>query len=275
MRRSAFSLIELLVVVGVMGLLMAMGLAVYGQVQRSADALITSQRIEGVLQGLQASAKDGLSAGQIIHRTAIAPALVAVGKPPGVLRLTMSAKGSMYVSEGAWLNPADPAVLRFPWGKPGVEPDGTPVPPLTRTLADFSPVATLELLAAAATGATVTGWQSDRAPELPFNDAWGNPLIVAFGIYQPTSEDLLRLAEPRFQSTLALYLAVGSSGPNQSAALTGVYATDRDALWGQIATVCKASEWSETGYGEPPWSGVRRGISGKLRSFLSAPLELK
>jgi hypothetical protein len=136
----------------------------------------------------------------------------------------------------------------------------------------------------------------DRGPKKPWNDGWGNPLVVAYGIFQPS--DSLALGVPGtvanagkqvqqalelFQYNRSIYLTIGAPGPFVQNSLDfSTLATADTAItniWTQVTNVCSANTWTEASFDHPPWQGVKRGkktIAGReYKSLLSSPLEFR
>ncbi len=275
MRRNAFTLVELMVVILIIMILVGLILAGMSLLGKSADAVMTIQRIEAITAGLQSLGKDKLSSGQVLLRQAISPTLVASGKPGGVLDMVYTQQGGLHVSQGSWLDSTHPPCLPFPWGSQGIDDNGATVPMASRTLADFSPAASVALLQLASSETTSAAWLGDRGPEKAFNDAWGNPLIVSFAVFQPAMPAVMQRSFDTWQHSLSVYITVGSAGPILTQPLVGAIPADTASLWTQITTICEAATWNESSLLNPPWQGVKRGKSGRSRSFLSAPIEIR
>jgi len=305
MKRTGFTLIELLVVVTIIAVLAAMLMPVLSMIWRSARIMATSKRIEAISQGLGGMAIDGLTPAQVIHRQALRQVLNTLGTSTGVLDFGNSVKTDLgdrgrnttyermpidpvtqqaiITPDGNWF-PATPGasfpfIIGFPWGRPtfGIATAPTPVP---LALNQFCPKATRELLALSL-GTTSTGWFSDRSPRAPWNDVWGNPLVVAFAIYQPRKasaapfDTTLKAAQEMYRSTLSVYISVGSAGPRLDTPLTGDPVANTTALWNQITSRANANLWTEGSYVKPPWTGVRSVRQGGIISLLGAPLEIQ
>jgi hypothetical protein len=229
-----------------------------------------------------------------------------------------------------------PLVMAYPWGKNRLYeiredwyagPLGLPNPtsatgpaPLTaeqaelwrkpepHRLRELWPRASEAILLRAGVLTAASAYRDDRRPGQPWNDAWGNPLVVAYAIYQPPECGLTTLANdgsrvfPRdrylraaldaYQFNRAMYVSMGSGGPIlagshlPSGVPTGAdeaaFAEVCDGLWRQVCETTMAEPakvWDETSFLRPPWDGVLR-VDGKLGNedvtcFISAPLEIK
>lgn len=203
--------------------------------------------------------------------------------------------------------PPDPASIpprwSSPWGKPIISrTTGTLTTQVdTHTLAELTPLNTITLLQAAGILPPGTGgadaYRNDRTPSRPWNDRWGNPLVVVNAVFIPPRYDfrnaaeqsmelkggrdfLLKKSKEFYQFNRAVYIAVGAVGPKLRTPLPNPWTAANDvtalrSLWEQIRTNCKASLWDQTSFGKPPWSGIKEGKSGKERSLLTPPLEIK
>jgi prepilin-type N-terminal cleavage/methylation domain-containing protein len=172
--------------------------------------------------------------------------------------------------------------------------------PLPFDLGLLSPLSTVDLLKLAGTLDATTGehdYRTDRNPRRLWNDAWGNPLVISFAIFQPERfqrvcdgqnrrDLLLKKAYDAYGYNRSVYLAAGAIGPDRGAlrpsidalAASGSAAEDRVALaaiWKQIGANCDAVSWTEAGFSAPPWKGVKLGRKNGMRSFLSTPSEVR
>ncbi len=204
----------------------------------------------------------------------------------------------------------------------GTRSDGSTVTidaslPLPYDVGLFSPLASIPLLQAAGLlpGGTTgeASYRSDRSPSRPWNDRWGNPLVVVYALYQaPRFYDgalqtweyrnskrdlLLKSAMETYQFNRAVYVAVAAVGPlrrhipasgSDPEPLTGwtgntplpTWTAAQDnvvlrALWRQIRTTTRAQEWTESGFDTSPWRGVRNVALSEENCLLTAPIEIK
>jgi prepilin-type N-terminal cleavage/methylation domain-containing protein len=167
-------------------------------------------------------------------------------------------------------------------------------------LGQCSPLRTVDLLQVAGVlepgAAGIAAYANDRSPQRPWNDTWGNPLIVVYAVFHPERAQftvagtnrrdfLWHASRERYGYAKSVYIAVGSSGPVLRAPLAvgdaaGAPAQLRDR-WNQIRDTCRAVEWTEDSFGSPPsdWSSYRKAskvVAGaKETCLLLAPLELK
>ncbi len=192
----------------------------------------------------------------------------------------------------------------------GRRSDGTDVTvqanqPLPFDLGYLSPLRTIDLLVAA--GVLPVGGESqyrtDRKLKRTWNDAWGNPLVVGYAVFQPERfyrnydrdnrrELLLKSAQNAYGYGRSIYVAVGAVGPERGAiagSITGSGALDASTgpasdpaplaqIWKQICRNCGAHLWTESGFASPPkaWSsGTAKGAKNGMRSFLSQPKEIR
>jgi hypothetical protein len=187
----------------------------------------------------------------------------------------------------------------------GHRSDGTTVSveanqPLPFDLGWLSPLRTIELLEVAGVLDATTGehdYRTDRSPRRHWNDAWGNPLVLSFALFQPERfqrvcdgenrrDLLLKKASDAYGYNRSAYLAAGAIGPDRGAlrptldalAASGSVAEDQAALaamWKQIGLTCGAAAWTEAGFAAPPWKGVKLGKKNGMRCFLSTPSEVR
>ncbi len=146
-------------------------------------------------------------------------------------------------------------------------------------LGQTSPLRTIELLREA--GVLAVGeedkYRRDRSASRPWNDSWGNPLVIGYVLFQPerfrrtvTGDlrrgQLLQKCTEQYGFNRAIYAAVGSAGPILHSSLRTTWnntaADDAITLrdyWFQIRAGAAAQEWTEDSFGQkPPWLGVRR-----------------
>ncbi|GDY11339.1 hypothetical protein LBMAG53_02160 [Planctomycetota bacterium] len=234
-------------------------------------------------------------------------------------------------TSGAWDTPVDPndaasiPIWEWPWGQPAIDRATTDLMSRTvgvkvqrRSLDHLSPERTFEILACASvverTAAGRLAWQSDRKPSRPWNDAWGNPLVVPAALFIPPRYEILDGEESReirggrdflmrragelYGHNRAAYIAPGAIGPVRAAAtLLGIAAIDLPtgwetstalptwtdaqdhrvyrATWKQIGIVCQYTTWDEQWTATPPWKGVKQRTQQSMTCFLSAPIEFR
>jgi prepilin-type N-terminal cleavage/methylation domain-containing protein len=172
--------------------------------------------------------------------------------------------------------------------------------PLPFDLGWLSPLRTIELLKVADLLDATTGerdYRTDRSPKRLWNDAWGNPLVLSFAIFQPerfqrvcdgeNRRDLmLKKALDAYGYNRSAYLAAGAVGPDRGPlrpALDALAASSSPAedqaalaaLWKQICVTCDAVTWTEASFAAPPWKGVKVGKKAGMRSFLTTPSEVR
>jgi len=189
--------------------------------------------------------------------------------------------------------------------------------PEPHSLSNLRPYRSAQLLYAAGVlpDLTPATWSLSPAPRQPWNDAWGNPLVVAYALYQPPAFDIydhpappsgfagrsdnlppnayFEQADKAYGFTRATYISVAAAGPRLSTPLVNDAKADAIAIWKQVNEVCNRDAASvelwrvdphtaTTPFNAmmtPPWSGVRR-AKGKTtrageRCFLLAPVELQ
>ena len=336
---TAFTLIELLVVIAVIMILSVMLMAVLPMIMFTSRASVTTQRMEEVQRNLSALGQETGSISQVLARRCL-----AIPTESGVLRWlpkTTTSGGRAFDSAdlipatppsswGTWL--ATPTAIanlqhfRWPWPQLGLDGRGRPISVTstavekaesTHNLSILAPHRTTEFLATsgllpAAIAPATDGRASlynDRSPNRPWNDRWGNPLVVAYGIYQPYPDwTALNRAQLSYGFTRALYLSIASAGPalampQATGTADAVWNTPETGnfalIWRQANDVCNSVSptslvsaggtqtwrtdytiWAAgvepvNAFSNPPWTGIKRGRLSASRCFLSAPIELK
>ena len=313
MMKKAFTMMELLIVIGIIGLLAAMITVVSKRARDQGKESITRQRIEAVVQGLLAYQSDGSLAMNL--QVALGP--LGVGDPDE----------TGYARSESWtdLYPANPAFKTpYFWDAPfGKKPKdyvtSFPAPPDSiDRLSNFNPRKTIELLYASGvmtdprteerttpsddptfTGATLVPYRiasqllvKDRSTRMAWNDAWGNPIIVGYAIYQTRGDATLRAKEVReFGFNRAVYLSAGAVGASKPASInySGSWITSTGVLqtsWKTINAAVNSDNGDDTFVsgerymkGLRPWGGIAtgkgKGPYSNYTCYLSAPQEIK
>jgi prepilin-type N-terminal cleavage/methylation domain-containing protein len=239
--RRGFTLIELLVVITIV-LILAGLLLVGGQMaMKQARQAGTVQRIEGVNRALsQLGQVEGSGVYVIqsrLHATAAGSGgVLLIDYPNDLLDVapTPDPSDAASAKAGQWLDYTVPYHLRFPWGQVPISYTATgpsrTQPPESFALSQMNPLYSQALLELAELlpPAEPQRYQSDRNPDQAWNDRWGNPLIVAYALYQygagpgaaneaqPPSGRFnwqWKLAKEAFGYTRSAYLVTGSAGP--------------------------------------------------------------
>ncbi|MDA3960312.1 MAG: type II secretion system protein [Planctomycetota bacterium] len=202
-----------------------------------------------------------------------------------------------------WRSDDGPVMLDSAWGGVAFTPNGDPEP---GTRAPFaldacSPLYTpallqlAEILPEGTAGLDI--YRGDRRPDQPWNDPWGQPLVVSSAAFvaprlanwhdrnqtRTAPRDLiLRAMREQYGYSRAVYLAVAAPGPVLANPLPGAWsdasgdATVLRGLWTQIIDNCDAARWDEYARDEAPWCGVTVGSGpDRQRSFLGAPFALQ
>ena len=309
---QAFTLIELLVVIAIIALLSSMLLVGANLVRTAAKVSITKSRMQEVQRAMNA-----LGNAQSLHQ-----GLAAQGMS-GVVTFTRNLTSQVFTpAEGAWFTwPYPTWVQPSPWGsKPtddftgGALPtalpaDGVALVPPTYSLVNFNPDFTntfFQLIGSS--DITPAPFFTDRSPTRAWNDAWGNPLVIAISFFQPPENtgvptttyyaasktnivqpDLfIRRANAAYGFSRAFYLSVGASGRNCPAGLIAGYANPSNTpatwtapaglyqqTWDWIAQTVGAAAWTSAGgtdpFAVPPWKSVKL----EKGALMSEPVELQ
>jgi hypothetical protein len=168
--------------------------------------------------------------------------------------------------------------LRFPWGETPPAAlrnpnDTTPERPDAFLLRHFSVDRTRELLKLAGiivptldSTKPYKDYMTDRSPKKDWNDAWGNPLVVAFAMYQPprnnpidnrnpatasNGEDyIFKVAREKYKSIRNVYLSVAAAGPSLPELNQATLTSDNESKW-IGPTGVPAVIWKRVAVGDP------------------------
>lgn len=211
-----------------------------------------------------------------------------------------TAKGNPVVVK----DPGNPLVMPYPWGQPrggyfvteawytGPLGLATGAPktwsateleawqePEQHRIHELWPEFTAELLEAIRIAPDAATVRSDRNPDQPWNDSYGNPLVTALALYQPPvnsgdPNDAYLTAAKRFYGfNRACYVAVASVSPTPVTTFPtddAGFAAAARSTWD--AVVDKSEKvWDETSFETAPWSSVQVSKENKKRYLLSAP----
>lgn len=287
MRRRGFTLIELLIAIAIVATLVGLMVPVVSSIRWRGKAAVTTARMDNLLRGFaRLGAEDGSGAYALQKGAGL----------PGVLtwkidELTLETQPLV----GTWPDLTRPHLFGWPWGKTNLI--GSTDPDSDVRLAQLDPTRSPQLVALAGVvedGDPIQRWREVRAANRPWNDAWGHPLVVAWGLFQPgqppatamKSASPVREALRQYQYSRSVYLAVAAGGPALRPALDGVpdwsQAEPQTVLWAQANEVCQPTAettWDGAAWAQPPWRGVAIGDAReggrRLRPFLSAPIEVK
>jgi hypothetical protein len=121
--------------------------------------------------------------------------------------------------------------------------------------------------------------RTDRNPGQPWNDAYGNPLVLAVVLFQPTAsatgpaDTYLTAAKRAYGFNPACYVSAVSVVPTPVQAFPSDAAGFAAALRATWDAVVAKSElvWDETSWRRAPWEGVQATKAQKRRYLLAAP----
>lgn len=180
--------------------------------------------------------------------------------------------------------------------------------PEAHGLSELRPHLSLELLVASGALEDISPATVAAKPgkKKPWNDPWGNPLIVAYALFQPPAcqpegsdttdkktDYYLARAHETYGYSRSIYIAVGAVGPKPKSALEENFSKAKlqDYLtegWKRINEICNDADqgspfvdlWmvsdSVNAFSAPPWKGVANKIrQNGEQCLLSAPQEFK
>ncbi len=334
--RTAFTLIELLIVITIIGVLMGLLIATIPGVIYNAKALKTASRMDAILHGLSKVGQQEGSAAMILQRDAYLGGVFQFDVKGGSLVPKPADPGdsrpdNLFFDESATGSGA-PHIFCTPWGKNDLLKPTAASPPLDPNLAvsmelmdvkhsftlpppkgkQLSSITLMKMSGILPPDDPLTpqdeaveAYKTDRSSERGWNDAWGNPLVIGWAIYQPAgSTDPLaansagkrcRDALSQYQYNRSVYIAIASVGPipyditANAAVAPGTYkeadiddweSTILPQIWAQACGVCQGDrKWDDKGFDNPPWQGVKKGkkeVGGRdLKCQLTTPHELK
>lgn len=283
--RRALTLIELLIVITIILTLMGLLSVTFVKLRFNAMALDTTQRIQGIFQAISRIGQMEGSVTMAMQRDAQLDGVTLFDQEQIQANKALVPKtgaGTLLSSDSGW-------TFLSPWGKRRL--DGSN--PGSRSLDQLNPRASARILMACGIVPDAATYASDRSTRVAWNDRWGSPFVVAYGIYQPNTLSDMRGSLLQYQYNRSLYITVAANGPARrgalvtTAGLNGQMTADAAgtllSLWQQACDVCAATDWRVdyavtppvNAMDNPPWEGVRRSSKGKERCFLAAPLEYK
>jgi type II secretory pathway pseudopilin PulG len=297
-RSSGLSLLELVIVVAILLLLMTLIIESIASARLQARQAITDRRIEDIRLKLSCLGQDGSGATYVIQKYWQDP--VAPSPEFGIVRYDLNSVLARPdpVGGGIWLDLGPKWNLGVPWGRENRI--GSAETDIDIPLIAFNARRTISLLVLIGVlpgndpstfdNETLSAYAS-RNREHAWNDAWGNPLVIGYALYQPSDADPIvagmQVAEAhiQYQYERRMYVSVASAGPTLTFTpdFSNPAATDATiaAVWKQANEICQANPadtWVGSRFGNPPWHDIKHASgwqSGKfLRCSLSAPLDL-
>jgi prepilin-type N-terminal cleavage/methylation domain-containing protein len=215
-----FTLLELLVVITIIAILAGLVIALVPQVRLKVKLADTQVKMNSVQSGMaMIGQNEGSATYRLQQLTEYRSGATPTDQEPGLGGIMTfgppnpSATGAEVglptvgkrpppkdtEDNGAWGKPKTRGHLAFPWGKKFTDPSVTGAStslmgPERFRLRDMSPFNTRKLLKIAnilPTKQADPAWpenqyMTNRKPSEIWNDAWGNPLVVAAVLYQPT-----------------------------------------------------------------------------------------
>ncbi len=211
-----------------------------------------------------------------------------------------TARGNPVVAQ----DPGAPLVMPYPWGQPrsyfitedwyrgqlGL-PTGTPESwnatdlatwqqPEQHRIDELWPEFTAELMVAIGIAPDVESVRTDRSPNQPWNDAYGNPLVLAVALFQPPASEVtapadryLTAAKRVYGFNRSCYISAAALVPRPLQAWpTGAagFSGALRATWNEVVDKSDLV-WDETSWQRAPWEGVQTSKENKRRYLLAAP----
>jgi hypothetical protein len=260
----------------IIAVLVGLLLPLTGVLRRNARFFVSGQHAQSVLHRVSLLAQ--------LHNS-VAAYLQEKAGLEGVSSFSQSA-GVLAPRTGAWLAYNQPWQLRFPWGRRSLTFATTGRPmlghPRDFALSQCNPRKSAAILVAAGVVRDVASYASDRSPAADWNDAWGNPLIVSYALFQYGPDTAgswpngpfasveagvnttaftaqWARAEREYQQLRTLYITIGVLGPTisgtyanpatlQAALASATPATSDaayDTLWSQVNATANRANGAE------------------------------
>jgi prepilin-type N-terminal cleavage/methylation domain-containing protein len=277
--RRGFTMVELLVVISIIAILSSLLMAGAFAVRTRAKVALTSTRLGAVHTGLAHAASER----DLLAVLLSPPNNLAVGLPATALKDTPFGDKPTAPS---WAVPQDVNLRDF---EPGRSLD------LLFQASEFAAQPDRRDAAATATAraAALADYENDRSPKQPWNDAWGQPLVVAYACYDSTAglsglaaDQAAARADIAYHYQRSIYVSVGSGGAK--AAGSGTVAGRLPAIWTQVNDACNkkgsasdrfvvAGGGAVNAFVNAPWEGVEMAKQKSTGTIctLTAPQEYR
>lgn len=260
MHQRGFTLVEMLVVIGVIGILAGLLLPGVTLVRNRARLATSGIKIQAVSTSMQQAASERDMVAVLAGR------ITGFVTPPGAALQVHPPGQRVRNAGGAWQT----ATLRLSDYHAAFSAELLYYAGVLTPAPDFATTADATNRAAA-----LVTYETQRGPKAPWNDAFGNPLVVAYVYWNdPNSAGSVQHSRPR-----GISLAIGSAGSRPAG--TGTWVARQTDMWTQITTACDPTGlWrvggSVNAWTDPPWTGTKNGRD-KIRGgtcVVSAPVEI-
>lgn len=296
--KSAFTLIELLVVMVIIAVLSGLVAAGALSLIFRSKSLVTAKRLVEATTAVGAvGASRGGAAFDLTSRLGLAATTTSAWSTAiyatyadttlrGYCDTDTNSMASQFAAAGASADTPSDFVLSEtvgPWGRVPI----APVSPLPTTMTPISirrmcPTVSLYFLVEAGVlpfDTAVASYRDDRKTERPWNDRWGNPLVISYLLYQAASGTASTDARRTYGSQRMLYVSAAASGSKLTGG-TGNAMSRPTEVWNHALNVASAGDaaatiWDENSFAQPPWRNVKTFRTSTGDAWLLAPMEIR
>lgn len=212
MRRHGITLIEVLIVVSIIALLGSLIVIAAQWIGEASREASTRQRMEQIFTQIAMKGRENLSVTYAMQKNVSGFGGTTDFYRSDTLDYAQPLGGAAWHSCWPKASSTHPVILSYPWGKSrlyqiyetwyttGVSPtltsaDSNTWTPQQRTdwetaephsISFLTPRKSAEIFQACTISPSATSYRDDRTRSQNWNDAWGNPLVISYAIFQPT-----------------------------------------------------------------------------------------